>query len=93
MSIIDCEKRAPRPLINLLELRLNNIEYYRYPILIIVPDNPLVSIRSIATDHAILLAGELGWVVAIDVPLDLLLLHLHVFLLLLHRHYKASIGD
>ena len=93
MSIIDSEEWAPGPLINLLELRLNDIEYNTNPILIVVPDDSLMSIGSVATDHAILLASELGWVVAVDVPLDLLLLHFHILLLLLHGHDEPSVSN
>jgi hypothetical protein len=91
MSIIYCKETASRPLINLFKLWFNNIEYYAYSILIIVSNNALMGVGSIAAHHTIFFAGEFGGMVTLDVSLDLLMLHLDVFLLLLHRHNKASI--
>lgn len=91
VSIVYSKEAAPRPLIDLLELRLDNIENDADSILIIIPDNSLMRIGGIAAHHAILLTCELRGVVAIDIPLDLLLLHLYVLLLLLNGHDEPSI--
>ena len=92
MAIIDGEEGAPRPLIHHLELGLDNIEYYTNTVFIIIPDNALMGIGRIAAYDSVLLASELGWMIALNVSIDLLLLHLHVLLLLLNSHDKSSIS-
>jgi hypothetical protein len=52
-----------------------------------------MSICSVTTHHAIFLASELCRVVAVDVPLDLLLLHFHILLLLLHGHNEPTVSN
>ena len=91
VAIVNGEERASRPLFDLLELRLDDVENDGHPVFIVVPDDSLVCVSGIATDNSVLLASELGRVVGLDVPVDLLLLHLHVFLLLLYGHDKPSV--
>jgi len=91
MTIIDGEEGAPGPVLDLLELRLDDIQDDGHTVLVVVPDDALVRVGGVAADHAILLAGKLGWVIGLDKALDLLLLHLHVLLLLLHGHDEASV--
>ena len=76
----------------MLELGFDNVENDADSVLIVVPDDALVSVGCIAADHSILLAGKLGRVVAGNIPIDLLLLHLHILLLLLNRHYESSVS-
>lgn len=92
MTIVDSEEGAARPVVDLLEFGFNNVQDNGHSIFIVVPNNALVSISRIATHHAILLAGKLGRVVGLNESLDLLLLHLHVLLLLLHSHDEATVG-
>lgn len=76
-----------------LELWLHNVQDDGHSVFIIVPYNPLVGVRCIAHDNAVLLAGELGWVVGVDILLDLFSFHLHVLLLLGQGHDEASVFD
>ena len=91
VTIINCKKRTPWPIINLLEFWFNYIKYYRYSVFIIISDNTLMSICWITTDDTILFASKFSRMVRSYKSVDLLLLHLHIFLLLLYRHYKSSI--
>ena len=93
MPIVYSKERAPRPFIDLLELWLDNVENYGNSILIIVPDDALMSVSCIRGDHSILLAGKLGWVIRVNEPVDLLVFHLHVLLLLLDSHDETSVSD
>ena len=93
MAIVDREEAASGPLVDLLELWLNDIEYYTNSILIVVSNNALMRICRIATDHTIFLTGELCRVITANIPFNLLLLHFHIFLLLLDCHDKPSIGN
>ena len=71
----------------------DNIQNDRNSVFIVVSDNTLMRIGSVTTYNSILLAGKLGWMIRINVAINLLLLHLHVFLLLLYCHDKTSICD
>lgn len=92
MTVIDGKEGAPRPIFNLLELGFDNVENDRDAILIIVSDDSLMRVGRVTTHDAILLAGELSWVVRLHEPLYLLLLHFHVFLLLLDSHNETAVG-
>ncbi len=63
MAVVDGEKRTARPLLHLLELGLNNVEYDAYAIFVVVADHALMSVRSIRNDDAILFRCEFGRVV------------------------------
>jgi hypothetical protein len=52
----------------------------------------LMCISSIATNNSILFASKLCRVVTSQKPINLFLFHLHILLLLLNGHNKASIG-
>ena len=91
MAIVYREEGAPGPLFHLLELRLDDVQNNGHSVFIIVPDDTLMRVGSVATDDSVLLASELGWVVGLDEPIDLLFLHPHVVLLLLEGHNKPSV--
>mmetsp|Transcript_19643 Transcript_19643/g.30295 ORF Transcript_19643/g.30295 Transcript_19643/m.30295 type:complete len:201 (-) Transcript_19643:1586-2188(-) len=91
VAIVDCEEGAPGPLLHLLELRLNDVEDNGDSVFVVVTNDTLVSISCIATNHPVLLASELGWVVGLNEAINLFLLHLHVLLLLLYRHDESAI--
>ena len=93
MAIVDSKEGASRPLLHLLELWLDDVEDNAHSVLVVVPHNSLVSVCRITAYHSILLAGKLGWVIWIDKPVNLLLLHLHVLLLLLSCHNEAPVGN
>ena len=59
MSIIDSEKWATGPVCSLLELGLYNVKYNGYSILVVIPNNALVSVCSVRSHNAISLTGEL----------------------------------
>ena len=92
VTIINCKKRTPWPVINLLEFWFNYIKYYRYSVFIIISDNTLMSICWITTDDTILFASKFCWVIRSYKSIDLFLFHFYVFLLLLNSHNKSSIG-
>ena len=92
MPIIDCKERAPGPFFNLFEFWFDYIQNNWNSIFIIVPDNSLMGIGWIAAHHSILFASKLCWVVGCYVPVDLVLLHFHVFLLLLKGHDEPSVS-
>lgn len=91
MPVVDGEEGAPGPILNLLELRLDDVEDDGNAIFIVVSHDALVRVCRVAADDAVFLASELGWVVRLHESLDLLLLHLHVLLLLLHSHDEATV--
>ena len=91
MTIIYCEKRTSWPVLNLFEFRFNYIKNYRYSVLIIISDNTLMSICWVTADNTILLTCKFGRMVGGNKSIDLLLFHLHIFLLLLNCHYESSI--
>lgn len=91
MPVIDCEEGASGPFFNLFELRFDYVQYNAYPIFVIVPHDPLMCIGRVATYNTVLFAGELGWMIGLNIPIDLFLLHLHIFLLLLGRHDETSV--
>ena len=92
MAIVDSKEGASWPLINLLELWLDNVKDDADSIFVVVPDNSLMSVCRVAANDSILLASELGWMVRVDKPVDLFLLHLHILLLLLVGHDESSVG-
>ena len=47
VAVIDTEKGAPRPVLSLFELGFDDVQDYRYSVLVVVPDDPLMSIRCI----------------------------------------------
>lgn len=53
MAIINTEKGASRPICSLLEFGLNNVQDYWHSVLIIVPDDALVSIGCIGYHHSV----------------------------------------
>jgi hypothetical protein len=71
MPIINCKETASGPLVDLLELWLNNIEDYANSIFIIISNNALMSIRRITTNHSILFACEFSWMIALNVSFNL----------------------
>jgi hypothetical protein len=91
MPIVNGEEGAAGPVLDLFKLGLDDVENNGYAIFVIVPNDTLVRVGRVAADHAVLLAGEFSRVVRLDESFDLLLLHLHVLLLLLHRHNEPSI--
>ena len=93
MTIINSKETTSRPLCNLLKLGFNNIKNNRNPIFIIIPHNTLMRIRSITTDNPIFLASKLSRMITSQKPINLLLLHLHILLLLLNRHNKPPISS
>ena len=93
MAIIHSEEWASRPLVHLFELWLDDVEDDADSVLIIISHNSLMSVSWIAAHHSVLFASKLGWMVRIDISVNLFLLHLHIFLLLLCSHDEASIGD
>jgi len=92
VAVVDCEERAPRPLVDLFELWLDDVKNDADSILVIVPNDALVSVGRVAAHHSILFAGKFGRMVRVDESVNLLLLHFHVLLLLLCCHYKATVG-
>ena len=93
MAVINSEEGAPWPLIDLFEFRLDDVQDDRNSILIVIPDDSLMCVGRVAADDPVLLASELGRMIRLNIPLDLLLLHLHVFLLLLDSHDEATVSD
>lgn len=63
MAIVDCEEGAARPLFNLLELGLDDVEDDAHPIFVVIAHNALMGVGCIAAHYAILLACKLGWMV------------------------------
>ena len=92
MTVIHREERASWPFFNLLELGLDYIQNDRNSVFVIIPDDSLMGVGRIAAHHSILFAGKLGRVVRGHVPVDLVLFHFHVLLLLLHGHDETSVG-
>lgn len=93
MSIINSKKAASWPLCNLFKLRFNNIKDYRNPIFIIIPNNALMCISSITTNHPILFTSKLSRMITSQKPVNLLLFHLHILLLLLNCHNEPPISS
>lgn len=91
MSIINREKTAARPLFRLPELRLNDIQNDRHPVLIVRAHHSSMRIGSICDNHAVLFLCELGRVVNILKSLDLVFLHLNVLSFLSRSHFHASV--
>ena len=82
MAIIDREKGAPWPKVDLLELRLDDIQDDRHSILVVVAHHTLVSVGCVSDHHTVLLARKLGRIVILAELHDLLFFHLHVLLAL-----------
>jgi hypothetical protein len=59
MPIIDSEERATWPVRGVLELGLNDIQDDGDTVLVIIPDNTLMSVRCIRCYHTVTLAGIL----------------------------------
>ena len=66
MAIVDSKERAGWPGLMLSMLRLNNVEYDRYPVFIVVAHKSLVSIGSVCTHNPIALIAALCWLVVRD---------------------------
>ena len=92
MTVVHCKEGAPWPIFDLLKFWSYDVKNDRDPIFIVVPHNALMGVGTIGRDNAVLLTRELGGVVRRDESIDLLLFHLHVFLLLLNCHNESSIG-
>jgi hypothetical protein len=92
MTVVNGEETAPGPVLHLLKLGLDYVENDGDAILVVVTDNTLMSVRRVATDDTVLLAGKLGRMIRLHKPFDLLLLHLHVLLLLLDCHDEATVS-
>ena len=92
MAIVDGEEGAARPVFHLLELGPDDVEDDGDAVFVIVTNDALVGVRCIRGDNTVLLTGKLGRVIGRNEAIDLLLFHLHVLLLLLHRHDEAAIG-
>lgn len=93
MPIINSKETASWPFCNLLKLRFNNIKDNWNPIFIIIPDNPLMRICSITTNNPIFFASKFSRVITSQKPINLFLFHLHILLLLLNGHNKASVSS
>lgn len=91
MAIINSKKRTSGPVINLFEFGFNNIKNNRDSVLIIISNNTLMSICWVTANNSILFACKFSRVIRCNISIDLLLLHLHIFLLLLYRHNESSI--
>jgi hypothetical protein len=91
MAVVDGEKRTARPLLHLLELGLNNVEYDAYAIFVVVADHALMSVRSIRNDDAILFRCEFGRVVLLLELLYLLSFQLHVLTSLIQSHLHTTV--
>lgn len=93
VAIIDREEGTTGPHINLLEFGLNNVENDADPVLVVVADHALMSVRSVCHDHSIFLRCKLSRVVLRLELQYLLVLHLHVLFPLLHGHLHSSVVD
>ena len=91
MPIVDREEGAPWPVVNLLEFGLDDVENDRDSIFVVVPNHALMRVSRVCHNDAVLLAGELGRVVALLESGDLLLFHLLVLVSLTHRHFHTSV--
>jgi len=63
VAIVDAEEGALGPVLVLTVLRLNNVQYDRHPVFIIVPYKPLVSISSVCPHNAVPPQTALGGLV------------------------------
>ena len=91
MAIVYGKEWASWPLLYLLEFGLDYVQDNWYSIFIIISYNALMSIRSITAHNSILFTCKLGWMIRSHESINLLLFHLHVFLLLLSGHNEPSV--
>ncbi len=92
MTVVNGEKRASRPVLNLFELGLNDVQNYWYSVLVVIPDHSLVRVGCISHHDAVLLGCKLRWVVILPELVDLVFFHLLIFDPLRDRHFHASIS-
>jgi hypothetical protein len=52
-----------------------------------------MGVSRVRRDHTILFAGEFSWVIRRNESFNLLLLHLHIFLLLLNSHNETPVSS
>ena len=91
MAIVYREERTSRPVINLFEFWLDNVEYDGHTILIVVSHHALVGIGRIRDYHSILLGCKLSWIVVLFEFLNLLLFHFFVLFTLTYSHFHPTI--
>jgi len=92
VTVVYGKERASRPFFNLFKFRFYYIQNNRNSVFIIISHNSLMGISRITTDNTVLFASKLSWMIRSNISVNLILFHFHVFLLLLHSHYKSSIG-
>jgi len=59
VPVVYPEERAAGPVLRLLELGLDDVQYYGDSVLVVVPDYPLVRVRRVRSHHAVSLARVL----------------------------------
>ena len=91
VTIINCKEAAPGPEINLLKLRLDDVQDNGDAIFIVTANHALVRVCRIRDHNTVLLGSKLSRVVILAELDDLLLLHLHVFLPLAQRHLHPAV--
>lgn len=91
MTIIDREEATAWPEIDMLELRLNNIQDDGHPIFVVASNHALMCIGCIGNYHAILLRCILSRVVILAELDNLFLLHLHILFTLRHSHLHTTV--
>ena len=92
MPVIYGKEGASWPFFNLFKFRFDDIQNNRNTIFIIISNDTLMGVGWITTDDSVLFASKLGWMIRSNISINLILFHFHVLLLLLHSHYKSSIG-
>ena len=91
MSVINCEERTSRPIVNLLELRLYDIEYDGDSVLVVVSNHTLMRVGSIGHHYTVFFGRVLCWVVVLFEFSYLFLFHFFVLFSLTHGHLHSPI--
>jgi len=92
VAVVDREERAPGPVVNLFEFRLDDVQDYRDSILVVIPYHSLMGVGCIGHDDPVLLGCELGRVVVLPELLDLVFFHVLVLLPLSGSHLHATVS-
>ena len=66
VAIIDSKERAAGPVSGLLEFRLDDVEYNRDSILIVISNDTLVGVCCVRSHNTVALACKLCWLIRLD---------------------------
>jgi hypothetical protein len=91
MPVIYREKRTSGPIIYFFKFRLNDVEYNRYSVFVVVSYHSLVSVGCIRCNNSVFFTCKFCGVIRLLEHVDLSLLHHYILFPLTNCHFHTSV--